>query len=234
MKLSLIMAYFDNPSMLAKQFETLASYPFDIKRCIDYVVVDDCSPRWPAKDVPQPAYLPRTSLFRIKEKVRWNQDAARNIGVHESKGDWLLLTDMDHLVPQSTMDVIFRMSLRAGVVYTFGRVSAPAMGWYKSHPNSWLMHRSMYEKVGGYDERLAGYYGTDGEFRNRLMKQSKLEELPVALIRVPREVIPDASTTIFERKSDHDRAQIKRIIIARSKEPNWTTKRLSFPYERVA
>jgi glycosyltransferase involved in cell wall biosynthesis len=238
MILSLIMAYYDNPTMLKKQFETIAGYPKPVRDCLEYIVVDDGSPRYPAKDVPSPVRsvalgLHGFSLFRIKVDVRWNQDAARNIGVHESKGDWLLLTDMDHLVPLNTMDRVMTMHLDPKLVYQFSRVSAPTMKWYKHHPNSWLMHRTMWDAIGGYDERFAGYYGTDGEFRERVWKHAYIEPLPFDLIRVPREVIADASTTTYARKTPTDKERIRSIATERNKEHGWKPRTLSFAYERV-
>lgn len=233
MNISLIMAYYDNPIMLGKQFEVIASYPPVYKNVIEYIVVDDASPRWPAVDVKRPAGLPPFSLYRIKKDIPWNQDAARNIGVHHSNCDWILLTDMDHIVPVETMHYIFTSKLDKKAVYQFARVSAPDMEPYKSHPNSWLMRREMYDKIGGYDERFAGYYGTDGEFRSRVVKKAPLSSLIAPLIRVPRDVIADASTTTYMRKDPKDKETIYRIFRSREMAHGWKTVRLSFPYEQV-
>ncbi|HEY6020124.1 MAG TPA: glycosyltransferase family A protein [Candidatus Paceibacterota bacterium] len=233
MYLSLVMAYYDNPTMLRKQYETIAEYSNATKDAMEYIVVDDGSPRWPARDVPRPEGLPKFSLFRIKKDVPWNQDAARNIGVHHSLGKWLLLTDMDHLVPLETMQHIMLVKLNKKIAYTFQRMTLPGWTPYKDHPNSWLMRRSLYEEVGGYDESLAGYYGTDGEFRTRLMKRAPIASLLRPIIRVPREVIPDASTTTYQRKNPADKVAIGAIIAQRAFNPKWRPKRLSFKYERV-
>jgi hypothetical protein len=71
------------------------------------------------------------------------------------------------------------------------------------------MTRALYDRVGGYDERYAGVYGTDGAFKRGVEKNaSAVIEIKEALIRVPREVIADASTTTLARKSpDNDRSQ---------------------------
>ena len=81
-------------------------------------------------------------------------------------------------------------------VYRFSRVDAPDMTPYKPHPNSWVFTRGMFNRIGGYDERLSGFYGTDGEFGKRVERATaKVVLLDEVLIRYPREVIADASTT---------------------------------------
>ena len=53
------------------------------------------------------------------------------------------------------------------------------------------------------------------------------------MIRVPREVIPDASTTTYTRKEKWDKEGVKKILAAREGVRRWHTKRLTFPYERL-
>jgi glycosyltransferase involved in cell wall biosynthesis len=189
------MAYYLNPGMLAKQYETIASYPDLIKKRLEYIVVDDGSPHSPAASVQRSPGLPELKIFRIKVDVRWNMDAARNIGVKEASAKWLLLTDVDHFIPVNTMNAAVFQPLDANRVYRFARVSAPDMLPHHAHPNSWLMSRNLYKRVGGYDERFAGYYGTDDDFRDRIMQVCAIVNLSWHLIRLPCELIPDASTT---------------------------------------
>lgn len=232
MKVSLVVPYYDNPGMLAKQYEMLVAYPAQLKKQLEFVVVDDGSPRWPAAEVKRPDGLPKLRLFRILVDVRWNQDAAHNIGVHESRHPWLLVTDIDHLVPAATMARLC-IGLHGSYVYTFARISAPDMAPYKPHPNSWSMHRAMWKKIGGYDERFAGYYGTDADFRRRVLRTTQIVPLPEILIRVPREVIPDASTTTYARREPFDHPTIRKIRDERDAMPGWRPLQLTFPYERM-
>jgi hypothetical protein len=106
---------------------------------------------------------------------------------------------------------------------------------YKPHPNSWMMTRKMFDRIGGYDERFSGFYGTDGEFRDRVKANAArviiLEEFP--LIRVPRELVPDASTTRYGRKEKQDHDGVTRIRAQIAREGG-KPKRLSFPYHQVA
>jgi hypothetical protein len=161
---------------------------------------------------------------------------------------FLLMTDMDHVVPAHTMAAALATlpTLGRRGVLTFGRVDAPPGAWksddwdsfarttrpdgsLKPHVNSFVVSRKRYWRLGGYDERLCGLYGTDRDFRQRLFGKGSverhLENAP--LIRVGRESIADASTRGVERKVAGRTAQKK---LAKSiGEP----KALDFPWERV-
>ncbi len=228
-KVSLIMAYYDNPGMLKKQCENIASYSEDVRRNLELIIIDDCSPRWPAWIEINPGVPVR--IFRTKVDVPWNQDFCRNLGSYMARNEWLFLTDIDHLIPDDTMENVMKhMNLKKMVAYRFTRVSAPLMQPYKLHPNTWFMTREFYCYIGGYDERFAGNYGTDGDFRDRITSHSPIENLPWPIIRVGREVIPDASTTTLQRKLPEHGQEIARLKRERG---NAEPILLSFAWEEV-
>lgn len=253
---TLILPYYLNPGQLARQYAALAALPAEVKQHIHLIVVDDGSPQTPAflpsldREVVETGSekgfvtcepgkisalgLASVKLFRVDVDVRWNWLTCRNIGVHHARTEWVLLTDIDLELPEVTARRIIEQKIRPENVYRFARLTAPEMTPYKPHPNSWLMTRKMFDRIGGYDERFSGFYGTDGEFRDRVKANASkiivLEEYP--LIRVTREQVPDASTTTYGRKEkqDHDGVTRIRAQIAREGGP---TKRLSFPYHQV-
>lgn len=232
---TLVMPYYENPGMLKRQYALLRSMPEVIRENLRVIVVDDCSEKSPAfaEKIGMPL-----EVYRIgPPKVPWNQDAARNIGAHHAATQWLLLTDIDHEIPEATWRRVIEGELNPNAVYRFARISAKPDGTtveYKEHPNTWLVTRHQYENAGGYDERFAGYYGTDGDFRNRILEGVLFIELPEVIIRIGREVVPDASTTQFNRKSAWDDKEIRRIRGERGKLRDWRPVRFRFPYERVA
>lgn len=245
--LTLVLPYFENGGMLWEQQRIWQSYAPDLQEHFHVVVVDDASVFSPAVSYVEDVGIASFQLFKIGTKIRWNWLACRNIGVQYARTDWVLLTDIDHIVPEKTLDKLLTIGLDEEVVYRLGRVDAPHLWPYALldcpirekkifHPNTWLMTRGMYDRIGGYDERLSGCYGTDGEFRDRVQATAKaVVTLPSqVLVRYSREVLPDASTTIYTRKGDpandedltrrrQDRAQI----------PDWRPLRLTFPYEQV-
>lgn len=225
--ITLVLPYFENPGFLRQQLAWWGTYPAHLRERLSVVLVDDGSPVTPAAgvlaDVQAPVAL---RLFRIGVDVRWNWLAARNIGAHEAPGGWLLLTDMDHVVPQSTLDALVHGQHDESVIYGFSRIEHTGEV-LTPHPNSWFMTRTMFWKVGGYDETLSGHYGTDGDWRRRCAATAKMQILENRLIR--HEHQGDSSTSRYLRKQPED-AGVKRLVAARR--PGWRPKVLSFPYHQ--
>lgn len=218
---TLIMPYYENPEFLNKQIDHLKSLPF---LGLGLTIVDDGSPHHPAEEVLKKNKMNGMRLFRLDVDVRWNWLAARNIGVHCATTEWIMLTDMDHMLPQATLRTLTHGLHDEKIIYRFSRTGAKM----HPHPNSWFMTKAMFWKVGGYDETLSGHYGTDGEYRRRCAATAPIRIMDVSLELHEHE--GDASTTHYKRKQPED-ARVKQLIRARG--PNWRPKVLSFPYHEV-
>lgn len=175
--------------MLAEHARVWRDYP----EGVEVVVVDDGSA--------VPAQAEGCSIYRVTEDTPWHQDGARNLGAHVATGDWLLLLDIDHVLPAAELrrllgllpmlpeDCAFRPRRRlVDDAYPLARAA-----------NIWLIRREDFWRVGGYDERLCGHYGTDLEFRPRLRRTLIEERLPVTLDVYREQNVEDASTKGLDR-----------------------------------
>lgn len=219
---TLVFPYYQNALFLEVQAAHWRTYPPGVS----IVVVDDGSPT--------PAILPPnlnglTRLFRIDQDVPWNWLAARNIGAHHASEGWLLLTDMDHVVPVETMHSVIHGQHDPKVVYGFSRREHTGAE-IPPHSASFLMTRDLFWTIGGYDEALSGHYGTDGVYRKEIRKHAPMQILSDVLVRY--EYVDDSSTSAYQRKLPHDTAAIQRLVAART--PGWSPRVLSFPYHEVA
>lgn len=244
--LSLVLPYYRNPGMLAHQYGVWAAYPAAAKAALEVVLVDDGSPE-PALAVPRQADLPLLRLFRVLEDRPWHQHGARNLGAHMAAGPWLLVTDIDHVVPAETLTGLLAFLPQADpqTAYTFFRVDAPhrvptrnERGELKPHVNTFLLTRAHYWAVGGYDEDYVGY-GTDSYFRRRLRAAGRIRHLEaLAIERVPRTVIPDASSAVpgvdakVLRNRGRRPAQNARTLVRKTRHHLPPTV-LAFPWEAV-
>ncbi len=262
MKLALVMPYYRNPRMLIRQLIVWRyEWSSEMKRDIEIVIVDDASPDETAAEAIKLPWdgdrtdLPSLSLYRVTHDRPWHQHGARNLGASVAIAPWLLMTDIDHVVPPSTLsEVLSLLPLQRREVITFGRVDAPATltwkaddwsefartvradGSLKPHVNSFVVERNHFWKVGGYDEAYCGVYGTDIEFRRRLFdRRTNVRHLDHApLIRVAREVIADASTRDFARKDKTDVPGKRRILAMKTaRGERKVIKTLQFTWERV-
>jgi len=193
--LSVCMPYYRNPEMWRVQCAEywLGWHGMPVELC----VCDDGTPEGERPDRIPPA--PTVMLRHLEDRL-WHQHAARNTAAHYARAPWLLLTDMDHALPgDSLMRILAALpTLDAGTAYqlelveTDGSVTRNASGQPKPHPNTWLMTRQLFWRIGGYDERHCGGYGTDAHFRRSLPRTDLLTGAPI--VRYHRGVIADAST----------------------------------------
>ena len=196
---SIVFPYYDNPEMLAYQLAFYSRYPKALRDRIEIVIVDDSSRDFPAKKVVPEKYPVDLAIFRILEDKPWNQDAARNIGAFEARGEYLVLTDVDHLVPEQTLIGLLEKAA-PGVAFTMGRKAHFSDATKESHVNSYFIEKETYWKMGGYDEDFWGTYGSDRLFRKKVYKSLPihlLDELKLEL--VTQGSIPDAKNKSLPR-----------------------------------
>lgn len=228
-RLTLVMPFYENPAFLRQHLAWWGTYPAHLREQLTAIIVDDGSPSSPARVVLEESAHPfQIRLFRIELDVRWNWIAARNIGMHHAPDGWCLLTDMDHVVPESTAAAVVYGQHDLGTIYGFSRIEHTGEA-LQPHPNSWLMTKAMFWQVGGYDEILSGYYGTDGDWRRRCAAAAPMAILTDRLIR--HEYQADSSTTRYLRKQPQD-AAVGRLVARRGR--NWRPIVLSFPFHEEA
>lgn len=129
------------------------------------IIVDDCSEK------PLNINCPGIEVYRILDDIKWNQGGARNLGAQQSE-DWIIFSDIDHLVTYQNVQTIIDMKKEIGSIYYLGRTNA------NTDPlNIFLIHKSDFEKIGGYDEDFSGHYGyEDVLFRYQCHKQLQVVE----------------------------------------------------------
>lgn len=153
-KVSLIIPVYNSHEIVRRQLIWLKNMalPFEI------LIVDDCS--YPPID---------GAACRTDNRLAWTQGLARNLGATKAQGEYLFMTDIDHIISKEAMEdalnftgnkMIFRR--RLGMLTNFGhlRTDRKALDEWGARPgsldasvhgNTFVMKKSVFMDLGGYD-----------------------------------------------------------------------------------
>jgi hypothetical protein len=168
--ISLVYPYFETPEMLAFQLAHWSAFPLDLRKQLEFIIIDDGSPDRPA-DIPSVNL--NLKLYRVNENVKWNHPGAQNLGAHVASCDWLWSGAIDNVITEKSMYGI--LGLDTSDPHTFykfhdyntGNPEQPGMHYAVNYLSRWL-----YWHIGGYDEDFTGYWGADDVcFEKMLVKQ---------------------------------------------------------------
>jgi glycosyltransferase involved in cell wall biosynthesis len=208
-QVTIILPYYRQPAMLARQLQEFAQYPAGIR----LVVVDDGSPE-PAEAVIREHPEPRLALYRIGVDVPWNRGEARNLGATVAETDWILHMDIDHVLPVESAHALLALEPEPRKWYRFKRFRVgkaddtrnkdalprdAEFGEVKPHGDSYLVTKALYWKAGGYNLAFSGCLGGGSPFLQELAKEGPVEVLPIPLHVHTRSSVPDSSDWSLSR-----------------------------------
>jgi len=211
--ITIVMMYYESPQMLGKQLEYWCAYSKDVSDRLRIVLVDDGSPKYPASDVMVADALPDfpVNLFRATENIIYNHSGGFNLAFTHIEDGWVLMTDMDHVMPEESLMCLLNMELDPNSVYRFSRRRMTSFEeWIPCHRHldSIILTTDMYWKAGGFDEDFRGYCnGVSFLFRKAIERYSRqivqLDDIYSLLFQ--EDVIPDSVNTLFGKKgSEYD------------------------------
>jgi len=174
MKLSIIVAVYESYGAVERQVKYWKS--LDLPDDIEFILVDDGSnPKHEGYD------LKNLRIHYTNDKRAWTQGLARNAGVSIAKGEYILCTDIDHILSKEAImesynftgdKMIFprffaileedgSLTQDTDVLLDYG-MSPDALthtrGLYASyHGNTYTMKKSTFDLLGGNDEKACTY-----------------------------------------------------------------------------
>lgn len=161
MTLTIVIACYGQPKIMAHQLETIAKYDDHILDQLHVCIVDDHGD--PPMEVPEDfKAICDIRLFRVIEDIPWNQMGARNIGMREAPSDWCVMLDPDMVIePEMISRFVAKAKIsKRGQIFKFGlKHQNGSRKIDYSSPNSWLIHREDFFACGGYDEDFRGHKG---------------------------------------------------------------------------
>lgn len=161
MILSVILHSYNNQSCLDMQIDAFLAGSDDLREKFELIVVDDASepPLFIDKEI---VARPNLLFLRVKKDIAWNMAGCKNLGVLYSKSDWILFTDICHIVQPKGIHSIVTLidTLDENTLYFFHRTFDDVLGLKsKVHPNTFLVNRRRLLDHKGVDECFVGHYG---------------------------------------------------------------------------
>ena len=96
MKLSVILCAYESYGVVERQMKYFKA--MDLPDDIEFILVDDGS------NPPHPQYdLKNLTVHYTNDKRPWTQGLARNAGVNVAKGEYILCTDIDHILSKEAI-----------------------------------------------------------------------------------------------------------------------------------
>ncbi len=163
MVLTIVMAIYGQPFMLARQLQEFRTYSPALREQLRFIIVDDHGDPSVTHEMGGLFHeLVRTRVYRVDENIHWNQMGARNLGMHKASG-WCVMIDPDMVFEADHLERMIQATdkVQRGKVIKYGlsHVGAPERGINMTSPNTFLIHRDDFELCGGYDEDFAGNKG---------------------------------------------------------------------------
>ena len=245
-ELTIVMAVYGQPGMLAVQLDAIASYPAEVRARLNVVVVDDCgAPPVAIEPIETLATLVKSvKLLRVQKDIPWNQPGARNLGMHVSSG-WCLMIDPDMVFDGATMARMLQAvdTMRRGRVMKWGLRHRSSGTVDMTSPNTWLIHRDDFFAIGGYDEAFCGHKGwSDVQLLDIFKATYKIDLRPDLCAEFySTKDVSDAMVTSLNRNVSHNRKlRLKRVAQARACGgwAKWASvrqeiPRLNFPWKQL-
>ncbi len=221
--ITVICPWYSNTSFVSCQINIWNALPAVIKDKTAFVLIDDGSP----ETLPAPNVDLNLIMARITEDIPWNQPGARNLGAHLADTEYLFFVDIDHEITLDALKKAHDKIKDPMTLYRFRRIFKNKP--HHPHPCSFIIHRSAFELIGGFDEDFSGHRGHD-DTMFRLTAEQHMESDMIDGDLILHEI---ALTSGLNR--DHRRNKL--LLDAKSHDlerGNYTTgRRLRFKWEIV-
>jgi hypothetical protein len=230
-KITINLSYYNQDKVLKDHIYLWKSYSNEIKDQISFCIVDDCS-KIPADEVLSDIDLSDLDIhiYRVTEDLYCNIAGVRNLAATVCETDWMVILDMDTMIPEkSARSMIFwSHTPNRGCCFKFNRRVPSDKNHEKNnkiHPAVCLLRKDDYWDVGGCEEDLVGHYGqTDPIFWYRAQGKLKIYNADDIYL----DYIPEGESDI-----DRDRAHNAKLFEEKKKNNEWSQDFIRFSWLKV-
>lgn len=218
MQLSVIIAVLESYEIVRRQMLYYGKWLHGFNDQVEFILVDDDSE-------PPIAVDPVSFNLRIlqtHDPRPWAQPAARNLGASAARGEYLLMTDIDHFFTpeiireclaftgdklmfrrrQGMLDESGNLVTDQGILAQYGMTKEKSGDHVDQHFNTFCIRRYIHiDLLRGYDDRFVGKYGGDDtDYSERYRKLCREQNLvqPSAQSKNHVYVFPDPKSDRFK------------------------------------
>ncbi len=184
MKLSFYFPYYNQPSTLRERLLLYSNMDPEILSLVEFIVVDDGSMEHPIEDVLKDFEIKKgfnLIVLRINIDIPWNQPEANNFGIFHANNDFIFRTDIDHFLPESELKNLLQELPnlpKNTVFFPTNRFSLSENNTINQHVNTFIIRKTEYFKVNGFNEFFSKSYGSDDrDFYSRLKTMFQIQSL---------------------------------------------------------
>jgi len=203
--LALLSHVYNAQSAVDGQLQNWRALPPDALSRLEFLLVDDCS------DTPLQVAADGLPLraFRIISDIPWNMAGAKNLLRSQAQAPWLLFFDIDnHLAAAHVVTLLSCLpNLDPQTTYLFQRNYQGQS--VDPHINTFLVHRTVLDNVGGFDEDFCGHYGFEDVYFHKLLVDRGLNR--ILLVDLPFEQ-GSARTGDLDRDMERNRALLNQKV----------------------
>lgn len=169
-KLTVCYPFYRHREMFERHLDCWLSWPRELRRQVEFIIVDDGSP--------QPLQVPLAAVnlrhYRVDVDIPWNY-GAKNLAVSKAATEWIFISELDHMLrARDAEKLLARCDDQHDRVLTVDRKNyhpdADPRYTAKPHPATWLLTKTTFNTVGGFDEDFAGAYGHDDTYFVALLR----------------------------------------------------------------
>jgi len=204
-KITICYPYCNQPELLNHHIDIWENYNDEIKEKLDFIIMDQGYSIKPLK-------IKRNLKVDLKvygiidayrsKKVQWIY-GCHNLAYMMCNTDWLLYSNLDHIIDGNTIDKILKLPMRdPNVYYMFKRYP------YKNkdyHRGTWMIHKEAFWKSLGIEEAMNGEYGFEDSIMMLSLNKKNI-----------RKVFPKDIVMKYIDDKEFDNSTSKEIIWSRN------------------
>jgi glycosyltransferase involved in cell wall biosynthesis len=177
-RLSIVIAVLDSHEVVQYQIRHFEKFIW--RYSVELIIMDDGS-ELPLDEVVTIDNKEQIGIVKTYDTRQWSQPVARNYGAKIARGEYILFTDIDHIITEEALKdsigftsdkLVFRRSY--GVLTPDGNVSCDKetlllygckekdLTVKSQHANTFCIKKTIFlDMLNGYDEKFCGKYGGD-------------------------------------------------------------------------